>query len=57
MSESRDRGRRIEVTGNVEEVMTILDHFLKTESQGMVGFRKDGDSVKLWASSEAETII
>ena len=54
MSENRDRSKRIEMTGNVEEAITVLDHFLHTESKGMIGFNKDGDSVKLWASSETE---
>ena len=53
-SGTRDRGKRIEVTGNVEEVIATLDHFLRTESKGMIGFRKAGNSVKLWASSETE---
>lgn len=54
MSDHRDRGKRIEVVGSREEVVTTLDHFLSTESCGMVGFKKKGEMIELWASSEPE---
>lgn len=55
MSENRDRGKRIELKGTVEEAVATLNHFLNTEMSGMIGFRKnESNHVELWASSEQE---
>lgn len=54
MSDHRDRGKRIEVNGTIEEVIATLDHFLRTEPSGNIGFRKAGESVELWANSRKE---
>lgn len=51
---NRDRGKRIEMNGSVEEAVNTLDHFLNSESKGIIGFKKEGESVSLWCSSEDE---
>ena len=52
--EHRDRGKRIEVTGNKRDVLSALEHFLTTEDHGRVGFEKEGESFSMWATSETE---
>ena len=55
MSENRDRVERIEVKGDKQSVLAALDHFFETQTWGRMEFEKDGQSISLWISSEAES--
>jgi hypothetical protein len=58
MSESRDRGKRIELkVGSKQDALVTLEHFLETERSGRIGFEKEGESFSLWATSEIEPTV
>jgi hypothetical protein len=55
MSDHRDRAVRLEMSHRTKsEVLSAIEAFLESETQGRLTFEKDGESFSLFATSARE---
>jgi hypothetical protein len=55
MSDHRDRALRLEMSHRTKsEVLSAIEAFLESETQGRLTFEKDGESFSLFATSGRE---